>query len=83
MRRTITGLLVAALLTIAAALPAAAAKPTRGCPSSFQRQAREAVLTMFPGAAGVFDAVDKNDDQLVCTKRTPGLFNLVDNTSNH
>ena len=68
---------------VLSASPAAAEKPQRGCPPSFDEITRGALRTLFPvpGFDELFAFYDKNDDGLLCTKTVPGVFNTIDNTA--
>jgi hypothetical protein len=81
MRTTVASLMVAAALF--SAPPAAADKPARGCPKSFEAHTYAEVLEERPNVTPEqFAQVDKNADGVVCVKETPGLYNPIDNTAN-
>lgn len=75
-----------ALVTTATTATAAGAdKPARGCTRSYVEVTRGELQARFPGRADfdeTFASIDKNGDDIVCAKQTPGLYNTVDNTSN-
>lgn len=64
--------------------PAGAEKPDRGCPPSFDPITEAELFALFPvpGFDALFAFFDKNDDGLLCSKTTPGVFNTIDNTAN-
>lgn len=72
---------IAAVLLVGA--PASAVKPARGCPDNFAPFTSAQIFQMFPSVTQAqFDTFDKNGDDVVCGKRTPALFNPIDNTAN-
>ena len=64
--------------------PAGAEKPDRGCPPSFDEVGPAELYARFPvpGFDALFAFFDKNDDDVLCAKETPGVFNTIDNTAN-
>jgi hypothetical protein len=80
-RMRAAALLGAALMVLALAVPAQAAKPTRGCSDGKALMTREAGWASY----------DKNGDTRLCVKDLPDspghlgtwVWNVVDNTSNH
>ena len=64
--------------------PAGAVKPGRGCPPSFDEIGPAELYALFPvsGFDALFASFDKNDDDVLCAKGLPGVYNTIDNTSN-
>ena len=81
--RTITSVAAVLLALLVGAGPASADKPARGCPDEFKRFTSAEFFKKFPKAPQeLFDAFDKNDDNIICGKQLRPIFNLIDNTAN-
>ena len=82
----LVGLALASPAWVAATAGTAAAdKPVRGCTASFDPITQDELRTSFPDVVGfdvLFESLDKNEDDVLCAKQVPGLFNTVDNTAN-
>lgn len=87
MKRFVVAMTMVVTLVVSSG-SALADKPARSCPDRFRLATLQDIIDIFgpegnvPAIENFFEAVDKNEDELICAKDHPSGVNGIDNTAN-